>query len=248
MNETINMQLNHRTIREFDNRAVEDEVLEELFEVFNRAPSSTGLQQCSIIRVTDQKIKDEIMKVSTQKYLAKCPELLIFIVDIYRNSRIAIENGFKDNSYRDMDRFFQGFTDALVGAQNMVNAIESLGLGAVYFGSILNDYDRICEILKLPELTFPVVGLGFGYPMQNPQIKPKMPVNLKIFENKYKVFDNYMDSIKGYDDEMTNYYDTRDEGRRSDCFSKQVVKKFEDIVIKRKDVLKSIAKQGFNVE
>ena len=53
---------------------------------------------------------------------------------------------------------------------------------------------------------------------------------------------------KDYDEEMTNYYDTRMSGRRSDSFSKQVVKQFENIIELRKDVLKSIEKQGFNIK
>ena len=35
-----------------------------------------------------------------------------------------------------------------------VTAKESVGLGTVYLGSILNDSEKICELLKLPELTF----------------------------------------------------------------------------------------------
>ena len=57
-------------------------------------------------------------------------------------------------------------------AQNLVTAAESVVLGTVYLGSILNDSEKICELLKLPELTFPVIGLGIGYPNQNPQLKP----------------------------------------------------------------------------
>lgn len=71
-------------------------------------------------------------------------------------------------------------------AQNVVTAAESLGLGTVYLGSILNDSERICEILNLPELTFPVIGLGIGYPNQKPQLKPRMDMRLRVFENSYK--------------------------------------------------------------
>ncbi|SHH11021.1 hypothetical protein SAMN02745245_00573 [Anaerosphaera aminiphila DSM 21120] len=248
MNETIKTQLNHKTVRKFEERSVEKETLKTLVDVFNHSASSTGMQQCSIIRVTNKDIKREIMKVSTQKYLEDCPELFIFIVDVYRNYKIAVEKGFEGDSYRDMDRFFQGFTDAVIGAQNMMVALESLGLGGVYFGSILNDYDRICEVLKLPELTFPVFGVGFGYPAQTPQLKPKMPMDLKLFENEYKIFPSYLEAIKKYDDEMTEYYDTRDEGRRSDSFSDQVVSKFKQVSQKRRDVLASIEKQGFNIK
>lgn len=248
MNETIKNQLNHKTVRKFKEKEVEKEVIETILDVANRTATSTGMQQYSIIRVKDIEKKEKLSKISTQDYLKDCPELFVFIVDIFRNRKIAEEMNYKDHAYKDMDRFFQGFTDACLAAQNMTVALESMGLGAVYFGSILNDYDSVCSILKLPEQTFPVFAVGFGYPDQEPQIKPRMNMNLKCFEDEYKVYDNYLEEINEYDEEMTNYYDTRMSGRRSDSFSKQVLKQFETIVPLRKDVLKSIEKQGFKVK
>lgn len=248
MNETIKTQLNHRTIREFEDREVDEKTLNILLDVLNKTATSTGMQQYSIIRVKNTEKREKLSKISKQEYLKRCPELFVFIVDIYRNKRIVEEMNSDAKSYKDMDRFFQGFTDACLAAQNMTVALESMGMGAVYFGSILNDYDSVCEILNLPEYTFPVFAVGFGYPAQDPQLKPRMPMELKIFTDEYEKFDNYLEKIKDYDEEMTNYYDTRMEGRRSDCFSKQVVKQFENIVELRKDVLNSIEKQGFNIK
>lgn len=245
--DVIKNQLDHRTVRKFKDIKIEDETLKKLFEVYNSSASSTGMQQASIIRVTDPSIKHEIMKVSTQKYLENVPELLIFIVDLYRNYRISIEKGYESDAYSHMDKFFQGFTDSVIGAQNMVVAIESLDMGAVYFGSILNNYDRIIELLKLPKYTFPVVGLGFGYPDEKPQLKPRIPIEFKVFENEYKQYDNYLETFSEYDEVMTTYYDTRDNGRRSDCFTDQVVSKFMAMNEIRRDVIKSIEKQGFEI-
>lgn len=248
MNETIKKQLNHRTIREFEDREVSDEVLKTLLDVLNKTATSTGMQQYSIIRVKDIDKREKLSKIANQEYLKRCPELFVFIVDIYRNKSILEEMNSSAKTYKDMDRFFQGFTDACLAAQNMTVALESMDMGAVYFGSILNDYDSVCEILNLPEYTFPVFGVGFGYPAQDPQLKPRMPMELKIFTDEYERFDNYLEEIKDYDEEMTHYYDTRMSGRRSDSFSKQVVKQFENIIELRKDVLKSIEKQGFNIK
>lgn len=244
---SIKTQLNHRTIREFTDEPISPEVLDQLLEVANRTASSTGLQSYSMIRVTDQQLKDEIMKVSTQEYLSRVPELFIFIADLFRNGKILEEKGEDLETKNQMDRFFQGFTDACLAAQNMVAALEELGMGAVYFGSILNDYDRIIELLELPPLTFPVVGLGFGYPNQNPQLKPRMDMKLKVFENKYKILDNYGEALRDYDEEMTHYYDLRESNRRSDNFTDQVVGKYRATVPKRVHVMDSIVRQGFDL-
>lgn len=246
-NETIDKQLNHRTIRAFKDEAIPSEIFTILMEVARRTATSNGMQQYSIIRVTDQKLKEEIAKVCKQEYVATAPELLIFIVDQFRNYQIAKEKGIDATNAGDMDRFFQGFTDATIAAQNVVNAAESFDLGTVYLGSILNDAEKICELLKLPKLTFPAVGLGIGYPNQAPQLKPRMDNRLKVFENEYTIFEHYLDEIKDYDEEMTTYYDLRNANQRVDCFSDQVVQKLQVSMPKKREMLKLIAKQGFQV-
>ena len=81
------------------------------------------------------------------------------------------------------------------------------------------------ELLKLPELTFPVVGVGIGIPNQEPQLKPRMPREANVFEDSYRVFDSYLELLKDYDAEMEEYYDLRDTNRRVDSFTKQIAGK-----------------------
>ena len=168
-------------------------------------------------------------------------------MDLYRNSQIAKEKDAHAKGTRDMNNFFLSFTDACLMAQNVVNGAESLGLGTVYLGSILNDIEKICEILELPELTFPVVGLGIGYPNQEPQLKPRMDMKFRVFENKYISFDNYLKELEDYDEEMQTYYDLRDANNRVDSFSNQVIKKFSNVNPKRQEILNIIKKMGFNI-
>ncbi|QQK06969.1 NADPH-dependent oxidoreductase [Miniphocaeibacter halophilus] len=249
MNDTIKTQLNHRTIREFKEKEVPENLLEKFISVIQRTASSTGMQTSSVIRVTDNNIKKQIAEVCKQEYVGRAPELFIFIVDAYRNNRIAEDKtGSKFSASHDMDRFFQGWTDSCLAAQNLTNAVESEGLGGVFLGSVLNDTDKIIEILKLPELTFPVLGVAFGYPNQEPQLKPRMDMNLRVFENEYKKFDNYMEEIKDYDEEMQTYYDLREANRRVDSFSKQVIGKLENVLENRAKILNSAIRQGFDLK
>lgn len=248
MNETIKSQLSHRTIREFTDQKLPDEMFKLLMEVARRTATSTGMQASSIIRVTDPELKNAIAGICMQEYVARTPELLIFIVDQYRNKQIAKEMNYDPEPAKDMDRFFSAFTDACITAQNVVTAAESFGLGTVYLGSILNNSEQICRLLKLPELTFPVVGLGIGYPNQNPQQKPRMDMRLRVFENTYSVCESYLDEIKDYDEEMRTYYDLRDPGRPADSFSNQVVSRFKQSLPTRQEILNIIRKQGFDLK
>ncbi|SUP40053.1 NADPH-dependent oxidoreductase [Veillonella criceti] len=239
----IDVLLNHRTIREFKSSPIPPQQLSILLDVAKRTASSQGMQSFSIIRIVDPAIKAQIAEVCNQEYVARVPELFIFLVDAYRNSRIAREQGVVSDSERDSDRFFQGWTDASLAAQNMVAAAEMGGFGTVYFGSILNNVPKMIEILKLPELTFPMLGLGIGVPNQKPQLKPRMPREANVFDDAYTVFDSYKELLEDYDEEMEQYYDMRDTNRRVDSFTKQIASKKP--VLMRQHLIQQAEAQGF---
>ncbi len=247
MNQCIEKQLSHKSIRRWKEKEIPDEMLGILFDVINRTASSMGMQHFSVIRIKDKKLREEIRKVSTQEYIESVPELLIFVVDCYRNSRLVNEIGNFYKSASDMDRFFQGFTDSVLAAQNLTNAAESLGLGCVFFGSILNDTEKMIEILKLPKLTFPALGVEFGYPDQEPMLKPRIYKEYKIFVDKYKILENYNNSLSKYNEEMKEYYDLRNENKKMDSFNNQIIKILSNSNKKRSDILKVVEKQGFNI-
>ena len=244
----IKKQLNHRTIREFKDKEVDPKLYQSLIDVAQRTPTSNGMQQASIIRVTDPKIKEKLAEICNQEYVVRAPILLIFLVDNYRNHQIALVQGLDSENSGDMDRFFQGFTDGVLLAQNIVNAAESMDLGAVYFGSILNNAGAVCELLELPEYTFPVVGLGIGYPNQDPQLKPRMDMRLRLFENSYEKKDNYLEEIKDYDEEMRTYYDLRQANKPMDKFSLQVLDKLRNPIPRRQVLVNDIVEQGFDLK
>lgn len=248
VNDMIRRQLEHRTIREFQDKDLPEDVFNTLIDVAQRTPTSNGMQQASIIRVTDIEKKKAIAEICKQEYVVRAPVLLIFIVDNYRNHQIALEQGVDSKNSGDMDRFFQGFTDGVLMAQNIVNAAESMDLGAVYFGSILNDTESMCQILDLPDYTFPVVGLGIGYPNQDPQLKPRMDMKMRLFEDNYEKKENYLEDIDPYDKEMQTYYDLRQANKPLDKFSQQVVDKLKNPIPKRQALVNTIVSQGFDLK
>lgn len=245
MNQTIKNQLNHRTIREFTDEKIDETTINTLLDVVNMSASSNGVQNMSVIRITDPKIKKNLAENGNQEYMARATELWIFIVDLNRNYQIAKEMGTENDNIISFDKFIQGFTDAIIAAQNLTVAVESLGLGANYFGNIHNDTKKVIELLKMPKLTYPAVGVGFGVPNQNPQIKPRLDIKLKTYENSYKTYDSYLDMIKNYDQEMTTYYDLRDSGRKSESFSSQISKKQGTSIKNRNKMFETLKEQGF---
>ena len=245
MNETINLLMKHRTIRKFTKDKIRDEDLKMMLEASNRAPSANGLQKYSIIHVTDKNIKDKLSQIGKQSYMKDATELFIFIADLFRNAQIAKEKGENESLFTCFEMLFQSIGDSYIACQNLVVAAESLGYGTNYFGNIFNDIDKVIEILKLPKLTFPVIALGIGIIDQNPQVKPRMNLENKVFDNSYKIYDDYLETFKEYDNIMQTYYDLRDANRRVDSYTNQVITQAKKSFIERKDILKSIEKQGF---
>lgn len=249
MNETIRIQLEHRTIREFADQAVPREINDQILSAARQTASSMGMQAASIIRVSDPEKKKQLAQVCNQEYVGRAPELWVFIVDLRRNQEILKELGSDPQDAANMDKFFQGFTDACLMAQNVTTALESLGLGSVYLGSILNDPPRTIELLKLPPLTFPALGIGFGYPNEKPQLKPRMDMALRVFENEYQVYaDEYQERLRDYDEIMTSYYDLRETNGRSDSFTLQVARKYAIKKAARLAMVKHIRNQGFDLK
>lgn len=237
MNSTIELQLNHRTIRAFKPEPVD---LQPILDVAMRTPSSLGLQQASIINITRQDLKDKLAEIGNQPYVADAPVYLLFIVDTWRNDQLTEADGAANPR-----NFIAGFTDACLMAQNVCVAAESLGLGVNYYGNVHNDAQAIIDLLQLPPLTYPVVGMGIGYPDQQPQLKPRLPQQIRVMENGYVEADPVV--LKDYDEQMQTYYDLRNPNQPVKSFSTQVGGHYSQPLDKRDSTIEGAKQQGFKL-
>lgn len=242
-NEYINKQLNHKSIRKFKNQAVPKEIIDTLLQVASRTSTSSFMQSASIINIYDKSIKKAISIIGKQGYIEESGHLFIFIADHYRNTQIIKEKKSINNVVPSMDKLIVSFSDAILMAQNVLNAAEQLGYGGVLLGSILNDTEKLIEILNLPEYTFPVLGLAIGIPDQEPQLKPRLPLQLISFDDKYQIKENYTSILNEYDEIVTTYYDLRDSNNRVDTFTNQVARVYSSNLNKRADIQNVLIKQ-----
>ncbi len=247
MNPIFDLINKHRTIRAFKKESVPEETVQNIINASMRTPTALGLQQVSVIRVREQQIRDEIAKICSQDYVAKSSELFIFLADVYRNYRIAEASGEKINKNSFANEFVFAVQDAMLMAQNVSILVESLDMGGVFLGSILNNTDRLIELLELPKLTFPVIGYAFGYPDQSPALKPRMKSELRVFENKYKIQDDYKECMKEHDKAMSSYYDLRNTAKALDTFSKQALNNMQQVCEFEKSIFDKISENGFNL-
>ena len=93
-NETIASQLAHRTIRAYKERPLTEAEIETLMEVARHTATASYLQGYTVLHITDPQVREKIYAASGQPYVGGTKgDMFIFVVDLYRNSRIRAEQG-----------------------------------------------------------------------------------------------------------------------------------------------------------
>ena len=224
-NSTIAAQMAHRTIRAYTDKGVGEDTVATLLDVARHSATASFQQQVTIIRVLDSAVREQLHLASGQPYVGgDRGELFVFVVDLHRNALLRERAGAPLEPLERTNLFLQGVEDAVIAAQNVVVAAESLGLGTTYLGSIIGDVRRVIKALRLPTRTYPILGLLVGHPAQDPQYKPRLPREIAVGTDSYPELDDHLDALTAYDAEVEQYYDLRDTSRRVDSFSQQMAR------------------------
>ncbi len=201
MNETIKVIQNRRSIRAYENRPIDRDTVELIIRSAMRAPTAGNWMLYSIIEITDQTIKDKLVKsCDNQPFIAKAPLALLFLADYQRWFDIFIASEVesycqtegKEIRYPGEGDLLLACCDALIAAQTAVIAAESLGVGSCYIGDIMENYEYHRELFDLPQYTFPIALVCFGYPKTSQSVReitPRFPQEYIHFENTYKRFE-----------------------------------------------------------
>lgn len=205
MNNTIDTIKNHRSIRQYLDKDVSDELINEIAKSAQAMPNSINGQQTSVIVVRDKKKKEKLAElVGNQEYVAKAPVFLVFIMDFYRTYLAGEKTGFKQVIHEDIEGILAGSVDVGIALGASVVAAESLGLGTVPIGGIRKNPEEVIELLGLPKYTFPMVGLVIGYPADESHKKPRVPFNSFRHNESYDT-KAVKESIDIYDEQMSKY-------------------------------------------
>jgi nitroreductase len=201
MNETIKVIQNRRSTRTYKDRPIDRDIVDLIIHSAMRAPTAGNWMLYSIIEITDQTIKDKLVKsCDNQPLIAKAPLVLLFLADYQRwfdmFSASDIESYCraegKEIRLPGEGDLLLACCDALIAAQTAVIAAESLGVGSCYIGDIMENYEYHQELFDLPQYAFPIALVCFGYPKTSPSAKeltPRFPQEYIRFENTYKRFD-----------------------------------------------------------
>ena len=218
MNDTCDLLKRHRSIRKFSAQAVPDGVIEEVLRCGQAAASSSNIQGVTVIRVRDAAKRAQLAAIAGgQEHVASAGAFLVFCADLHR-AKVACEAEGGSFCEGMTEHFILATADAALFAQNCVVAAESLGLGTCYIGALRNDPQPVCDLLELPRLVYPVFGLCLGYPEQNPEVKPRLPLPVVLGEDRYPA-EALGAGIAQYDEEIRAYYRKRTGGKKDSSWS-----------------------------
>lgn len=186
LNDVISTLTNHRSYRQYKQQPVENDKLEAIIRAAQAAPSWVNGQQVSIIAVRNEERKEKLAVLcGNQRHVAAAPVFLVFCMDFHR-ARLAAElEGENFELANDVDALLVGATDVGIALSNAITAAESLGLGTIPIGGIRRHTAGVIDLLQLPELVFPVVGLCVGYPGEDLPKKPRLPMQAVFHEEQY---------------------------------------------------------------
>ncbi len=204
MNELITFLRSHASVRQFTNQTITPEDERTILTTAQQSPTSSNLQAYSVIRIRCSETKTRIAELSgNQQHIIDCPLFLVFCADLFRLQKISERVGYPCNSsYAEI--FIVATVDTALVAERALMAAQALGMGGVMVGAVRNHIQDISDMLELPELVYPVMGMSLGYPKSQPKVKPRLSVEAIAHHEKFNRV-HLFDGIDEYDNRLQEF-------------------------------------------
>lgn len=206
-NETIQLLIERASCRNFSDRKIPPDVLQLVLEAGIHAATGGNLQPFSIIKIKDAEKRRELAEKCGQRFIGRAPVLLLFCIDWHRIERWADLEIAPFSATSSFRHFWISFQDTLICAQNICTAADSLGLGSVYIGTVMEllTVTDVRDMLQLPKGVLPVVLLCLGYPKTRPLPRKKLGVGVIVHAERYREME---------DQELIDAFDEKYRGQK----------------------------------
>jgi nitroreductase len=159
MTELVSIIKERRSVRNYENRTISDEILNKVLESVQWAPSWANTQCWDVVVVTDQSIKEKLQetispKNPATKAITSAPVVLAIC------GKLKTTGFYKDQVVTKFGDWFM--FDLGLATQNLCLTAHHIGLGTVIVG--LFDHDKAKAILNIPDGYELVVLIPMGYP------------------------------------------------------------------------------------
>lgn len=144
-----------RSIRNYLDKPVPDELVAQVLDVARFAPSSGNLQNWKVVLVSDPDKKSELATAALrQKWITTAPVLLVVCNVLADVKRL----------YKERGEFLYSIQNIAIFANNILLAAHSLGLGSCWVGAF--DPDAVKRVLRIPDGVEPEAIIALGYPVE----------------------------------------------------------------------------------
>lgn len=184
-NQTMKLLKERASCRSFSDKKIAHDILQHILEAGIHAPTGGNLQPYSIVKIEDDKAKQKLAEWCGQSFIGTAAVDLLFCIDWHRLGRWAQLEIAPFSATSSFSHFWISFQDTVICAQNICTAADSLGLGSVYVGTVLQFLREIRDLFELPQGVIPVVLLCLGYPKGKRLPRKKLGVNVVVHDGKY---------------------------------------------------------------
>ena len=161
-----------RSIRKYKNEKVSHEVVEKIVEAASMAPSWKNTQIARYVVIEDEGMLEKIAAECTNDFNAKTirSAAALVAVTIIKN-RCGYE---RDGSFTTVKGDSWQMFDAGVATQSFCLAAHNYGVGSVIMG--IFDYDKVAELIEMPETQEMTALIAIGYPDEEPEAPKRKSV------------------------------------------------------------------------
>ncbi len=194
------------SIRKFNEKAIEEDTLNEILQAAIHAPTAGNMVPYTILKIKDKTTLEKLShSCDEQSFIKTADTALIFLVDLYKWHRYLENNdvkGYAERTNRTYDGptiadAILGINDALIASESAVVAAEHFGVGSCYIGDIMENIEYHRDLLNLPDYVFPATMLVLGNFDHQPEPRYR-------FDQEYIVFDETYKKLS--DDELEDMY------------------------------------------
>ena len=242
---------NHRSVRKYIDKKIEQSLLEELLQAASCASTTGNMQLYSVIATESDNKKRQLAPCHfNQPMVTNAPLVLTFCADFNRFCKWC-EQRNATPGYNNFHSFLTATIDALLFAQNFCIAAESKGLGICYLGTTTYNAEKIVEALNLPKFVVPITTITIGYPEIIPSKSDRLPIEAILHH------ETYTDYTTADIDKHYAYKESLPENKKfvADNNKTSLAQIFTDIRYTKQDnetitttLIKTLKKQGFQFE
>ncbi len=248
-NAVIDAMLRHKSIRKYTKEMPSEEMIETIVRAGMQAAFAAQLYSV-------------LLRRKKKGIPWGAPLEFIFCADAHKMEQVMARRDWTMVT-NDLSMLLFAVQDAILMAQNMALAAESLGLGTCFIGAAPYVAGRTAREFSLPPRVFPIVSMVMGFPAEDPPPRPRYPIDFVLFEQKYPEFTDKqltraMDEMdRGY--LAQDYYDKGSfrielEDGRKDTFSndkyswtEHISRKWGQWLKSPKSILEQLAACGFEM-